>query len=368
MDKKMISSNRNWLNSIRSQVVFYQRSNKRPRNDPDFRWEWIDPPVNIMRDMANRALNMLGLRCDEPSLDWLNSYAEQLWESRSLLNDELSKLLFDATIVLRLTGHQKFYFPRINFDDLFEIVDEEPFDNADLPRDILGVPLKIYDIRLRLHQKIVPMKIVSCKETLNLLNSYRQYLVRRNSFDISPAPGDIVLDCGSCIGDMSLLFAGFVAMQGEVHLFDPIPLHARYCRLQASLNPSLAHVIHINQLAVSNRTYVRNGDKSDSEKIVPGGLAINSYASTSLDDYVSSKLSRVDFIKMDIEGAEMDAIAGAAKIIRKFKPRLAISAYHRPNDLWEIPMRLKSLNQSYEIYFEHHCPVWWESVFYAVQP
>lgn len=363
----MISSNRNWLYSINSQVDFYQRANKRPRNDSEFPWEWVDSPVHIMSNLAKQALHVFGLRRTQSSLDWLNGNAEPLWESRSLLNDELSKLLFDATLVLRLTGHQRFYFPRINFEDLIEILDEKPFHYSDLPKNFLGIPLKIYDIRLREHPNTVPMKIVAYKETLILLNNYRQYLMRRNSEDISPVPGDIVLDCGSCIGDMATLFAGLVSVQGEVHLFDPIPLHARYCRLQASLNPSLAHVFHVNELAVSNRTCVRSGNKADSNTIAPGGLAINSFESTSLDDYASSKLSRVDFIKMDIEGAEMDAIDGAANIIRKFSPRLAISAYHKPDDLWQIPIKLKSLNPNYELYFDHHCPIWWESVFYAVQ-
>lgn len=368
----MISSNRNWLNSINWQIDFYLRGNQKRRTDPEFHWASIDSetmsPVKIMRDLAKRALHMFGWRGPRQvlSLEWLQNNAEQLWESRSLLNDELSKLLFDATLVLRLTGHHRFYFPRIDFDDLVEIVDENPFRNSDLPRDYIGIPLKIFDIRLREHPNAFPIKMVACKETFILLNSYRQYLMRRNSVDISPVPGDIVLDCGACIGDMSLLFAGLVAMQGEVHLFDPIPLHARFCRLQASLNPSLAHVLHVNELAVSNHTYVTSGDKSDSDIIEPGGLAVNSFASTSLDDYASTKLSRVDFIKMDIEGAEMDAIDGAMKIIREFKPRLAISAYHKPDDLWEIPIKLKSLNPNYKLYFGHHSPINWESVFYAV--
>ena len=365
----MISSNRNWLNSINWQVGFYQHSNKKRRTDPEFPWALVDSSVQTFRDLVKGALQILGLcRSQEILLlEWLNSNAESLWESRSLLNDELSKLFFDATLILRLTGHRQFYFPRIDFDDLVEIVDEKPFHNSDLPKDYLGIPLKLFEVRLRDHPNAAPIKIVSGKEFLILLNSYRQYCVRRNSVDISPVPGDIVLDCGACIGDISLLFAGLVAMQGEVHLFDPIPLHARYCRLQVSLNPSLAQVIHINELAVSNRTFVTMGDKSDSDKIAPGGLAIDSFSSTSLDDYVSSKLSRVDFIKMDIEGAEMDAIDGAAKIIQEFKPRLAISAYHKPEDLWEIPIKLKSLNPSYELYFGHHSPACFESVFYAVQ-
>jgi FkbM family methyltransferase len=371
--EKMTGSNSNWINSINRQIDFYQRASPRRRTDPGFPWALVDPktrsPFQIINDRAKQALRKLGLRRKRPEkspLEWLNGHAEPLWESRSLLNDELSKLLFDMTLVLRVTEHQRFYFPRIDFDDLLEIVDEKPFHDADLPADYLGLPLKLFEIRLGKSPNALPLKLVSCKETLVLLNNYRQYFVRRNSMDISPRPGDIVLDCGACIGEISLLFAGLVAGQGEVHLFDPIPLHTCYCRLQASLNPSLAHVFHVNELAVGNRTQMTSGDKSDSDKIAPGGLAINSFASTSLDDYAGRRLRRVDFIKMDIEGAEMDAIDGAAKIIREFKPRLAISAYHKAEDFYEIPFKLKSLNPGYELYFGHHSPVGWEIVFYAV--
>lgn len=364
---------RNWLNSINWQVDFYQRSNKKRRNDLEFPWTLVDskiaPPVKILRALANRSMNMFGLRSSKQklSLEWLNSNAEPLWESRSLLNDELSRLLFDLALVLRLTGYRQFYFPRLYFDDLIDVVDEKPFQNSDLPRDFLGIPLKLFEIRLREYPSIAPLKIVASNDGFNLLNSYRHYLLQRNSINISPLSGDIVLDCGAGIGDISLLFAGLVGRQGEVHLFDPIPLHIRFCRLQASLNPPLAQVLHINELAVSNRTFAKAGVKRDSDRIAPAGLAIDSFASTSLDEYASSKLSRVDFIKMDIEGAEMDAIEGAAKIIREFKPRLAISVYHKPNDLWQIPLKLKALNPTYEMYFGHHTPVSWESVFYAVQ-
>lgn len=357
--KRMHTCNRNWIISINEQIGFYQNSNRKIRTDLNFPWSLVDHEIKLSDPLLNRHM--------EQVLEWINRKAELLWESRSLFNDELSKIIFDATLVLRATGFQKFFFPQTYFDDLIEIVDEKPFTDSDLPGDFLGIPLKIFDIRWIDLPHAIPLKIICCREDLILLNRYRQYFVRRHSFDISPVPGDIVLDCGACIGDVSLLFAGLVGRQGEVHMFDPIPIHGRYCRLQASLNPSLAHVLHVNELAVGNRTYVKHGDKSDSDKIEPGGLAINSYASTSLDEYASSKLSHIDFMKMDIEGAEMDAIDGAVKIIREFKPRLAISVYHKPEDLWEIPIKLKSLNPGYELYFGRHSPVIWESVIYAVQ-
>ena len=368
----MNSSRLNWLDSLSWQAEFYQRANRRHRTEPDFSGVWGDDadtsPIRIFRALAKETLHILGLHTtgEKIIIEWLRTNAEPLWESRSLLSDEVSRLLYDDVILLRLTGHQQFYFPRIDFEDIIEIIAEKPFQNSDLPKDYCGLPLKLFDIRLTERPDVPQLKIIACKEALVSLNSSRQYLIRRKSVDISPVAGDIVLDCGACIGDMSLLFAGLVGAKGAVHSFDPIPLHARYGRLQASLNPALAHVMHINELAVSDRTFLTKGDKSDTDKIVPGGLAVNYFASTSLDDYASGRLNRVDFIKMDIEKAEMSALSGAERIIKEFKPRLAISVYHKPEDLWQIPLKLKALNPAYELHFGHHSPILWESVVYAV--
>ncbi len=283
-----------------------------------------------------------------------------------MLKDDLSKLLFDSTLVLRLTGAQRYYYPRTDFEDLIQIVGEEPFQSAELPTHYLGLPLKVFDVVLCSRPEVDRIRIVDTKAQLSLLNSYRQYLVTRGTADVSPGPGDIVLDCGACIGEVSTLFAALVGKEGQVHAFDPVPLHSRYCRLQAELNPALAPSLHVNILAVGNRTRVVKGSKSDTDKITPGGLGVDSFNTTTLDDYAKGSLKRVDYIKMDIEGAELEAIEGASNLIREFKPRLAISAYHKANDLWEIPEKLKSLNPDYELFFGHHSPIQWESVFYAV--
>lgn len=61
------------------------------------------------------------------------------------------------------------------------------------------------------------------------------------------------------------------------------------------------------------------------------------------------RLPRVDFIKMDIEGAEMQALAGARATISRWKPRLAISAYHLYDDFFRIPERICEINPAYKI-------------------
>lgn len=57
-----------------------------------------------------------------------------------------------------------------------------------------------------------------------------------------------------------------------------------------------------------------------------------------------------NYIKMDIEGAELNALNGAEKLIKKYKPVLAISVYHKYNHLYEIPYLIKSWNLGYKLY------------------
>jgi hypothetical protein len=70
---------------------------------------------------------------------------------------------------------------------------------------------------------------------------------------------------------------------------------------------------------------------------------------------------------MDIEGSEIEALKGAADTIRTKKPRLAISVYHKPEDIIEIPAFLKELTPDYKFYLRHDCLVnLTETILYAV--
>lgn len=73
----------------------------------------------------------------------------------------------------------------------------------------------------------------------------------------------------------------------------------------------------------------------------------------------------VTFIKMDIEGAEMEALEGAQKTIERCKPKLAISIYHKEDDLWEIPYYILKKYPWYKIYIRHYALTTNETVMYA---
>ena len=73
----------------------------------------------------------------------------------------------------------------------------------------------------------------------------------------------------------------------------------------------------------------------------------------------------IDFLKLDIEGCEVEALHGARKLISAQQPFLAIAGYHRWDDLWKIPMLIHALNPGYRIDLRLHCANSFDAVFYA---
>ena len=86
-----------------------------------------------------------------------------------------------------------------------------------------------------------------------------------------------------------------------------------------------------------------------------------------LDDIIPED-EKVTFIKMDIEGAEYDALKGAKETIQRCKPRLAICIYHNAKDYIRIPMLIKQLVPEYKLYIRHHSIGRDETVCYAFVP
>lgn len=83
-----------------------------------------------------------------------------------------------------------------------------------------------------------------------------------------------------------------------------------------------------------------------------------------LDDVVEEH--KPTYIKLDIEGAEEEALYGMKNTILEFHPKLAISIYHKAADLWELPLLIRSLSASYNIYMRHYSNGLHETVCYAI--
>ena len=85
----------------------------------------------------------------------------------------------------------------------------------------------------------------------------------------------------------------------------------------------------------------------------------------SLDEYFRDREPRIDMIKADVEGSELALLQGAQEIIRRDRPNLAISLYHKLTDYFELPLYIKSLVPEYHLRICHHSTSCTGTVVYA---
>ena len=98
------------------------------------------------------------------------------------------------------------------------------------------------------------------------------------------------------------------------------------------------------------------------EKLAP--VSTLEVESKTIDDFIPEH-ERIGLIKMDIEGAEYAALKGAEKVIKKDKPRLAISIYHNPSDYWRICELIHEFSSDYKFAVRHHANNHLDTVLYA---
>ncbi len=76
----------------------------------------------------------------------------------------------------------------------------------------------------------------------------------------------------------------------------------------------------------------------------------------------------VSFIKMDVEGAELSALAGAATLLIRHRPIVAVTAYHHSEHLWQLPQLLRRLAPDHRLFLRRYAEECWETVYYAIPP
>jgi FkbM family methyltransferase len=167
---------------------------------------------------------------------------------------------------------------------------------------------------------------------------------------------DTVFDVGSCWGDSALYFANLVK-NGRVYAFEPNNKSLKILKTNLKLNPNLQKRIKLIErpLWSSSNQNLHIVESGPGTTVHPDSLDTNNdKLSISIDDFVSSnKIKKLDFIKMDIEGAELPVLKGASKVIKRFKPKLAISIYHSLDDFVNIPNHIKSTYPFYNLYLKH---------------
>jgi FkbM family methyltransferase len=167
---------------------------------------------------------------------------------------------------------------------------------------------------------------------------------------------EIFVDCGAYTGDTVRSFLQQTNGQFEKLLtFEPDPANfKKLVELVASLPRDIAQRIKTSDLALGRRSeqlYFSAQGVASSSLSASGSILIKSEP---LDLLLVGESPT--YIKMDIEGAEIDALEGATQTIRTHLPIMAISVYHLQDHIWNVPLLLHSLSDSYKFYLRRYTP------------
>jgi len=184
-----------------------------------------------------------------------------------------------------------------------------------------------------------------------------------SAFEFGKHGQEYVADCGAYTGDTLLEFVRLAKMlrDGKYYAFEADPRTVG--ELQNTITRhGLTDFTEVYPYAVWHEStrLAFDCDASSSSVNAQGSIVVDA---RKLDDVLAGK--PVTLIKMDIEGAEHNALQGAESIIRTQKPKLAISLYHKPEDLWKIPQYLTSVVPEYRYWARWHSYRTTEFVLYA---
>lgn len=173
---------------------------------------------------------------------------------------------------------------------------------------------------------------------------------------------EVFVDGGAYTGDTLLTFLRLSGSKSaRCHAFEPDPATAARLTATVEKRGLRGVTVHNKGLWSAPATLPFSVWHGTSASAVSGAGEVTVEA-----DAVDRAAPDATFIKLDVEGAELEALRGAAETIRRNRPKLAVCVYHKPGDLFEIPLFIESLVPEYRLYLRQHQPVACETVLYAV--
>lgn len=215
---------------------------------------------------------------------------------------------------------------------------------------------KVFDLLL-LYRKTNNRKYL--KEAFD--DSHRQYFPTDDIFLIND--NEIFIDAGGYDGSTTIDFYNWSGNNyKKSYILEADETLFNVCKEKIKLR-------HIPNTEILNKAaYYKTGYVSfDASNFDTGSAMISDdgrkVETITIDEMLNG--SEATYIKMDIEGGEMDALLGAKKTIHTFRPKLAISIYHWDDDLWKIPFYLMSEYPFYKFYIRHYTKITAETILYA---
>jgi FkbM family methyltransferase len=319
-------------------------------------------PQPFLQELKESVFCLFATSLTKHRRDWLlESWLKRFEQPFEVLYKQLapgSRNLLVDVIAFRMMGFRKIKLP-LNNNEYWEILEKVKKlgnTNDTINPNFLDIILEKFDL------SAVGYNIQLYFNYLAIATDFvvEQYVLKVNGrAEIEAKPGDTVLDVGGCWGDTALYFAHKVGNNGKVYSFEFIPgniaIHTKNCSLNPHLQPQIELIKHPVSDTSDQTIYYKDFGPASKIEMTPFDGQTGSTTTITIDDFVSRyQVEKVDFIKMDIEGAEPFALKGAINTIRKFKPKLAIANYHSMEDFTDIPNWIASLGLGYKLHLGHY--------------
>lgn len=275
--------------------------------------------------------------------NYYKKHLDKYQEIFTLLSNDLSKITYEKIISYRI----KAFHP-------------ESIDLNDLPMPILMQyeQEKNADLFYRLLPEKIPPALrgaIAFKLSVDPY-SYLNIVKYSNKREI--------LNIGA-YNNTSVMFA-FNSRKSNIYAFEPqLLIHEDNVKLSA-IFPEIKPICKgVWQESCDLPFFINNcdlGGTTSSHVSMQGTCTIEA---VSIDDFTSENKIMPDFVKIDIEGNEMEALKGGENTISKYLPDLAISIYHKPEHLYQIPVWIKSISDKYKLYISHKYYGFTETVCFA---
>lgn len=297
------------------------------------------------------------LRYDEAVLSWITLHHDMLgWLYNRLADDASRRVLID-TLAYRLLGFHKV---QIGEPDLIIRVRKthDIVQTCKTKSKILRAPAP-YDWfnEYNLHAAGFPLYVFGTDAIVRQTFVLEQYKYVDTGTTLGPRTGETVIDAGAGWGDTALWAAHYVGPGGSVHAFEPGDANQRILSSNLERNPEYIDRITVVPAALSDREaegvhLIQNGLGT---RLADGnGDAVSETRMITLDRYLAdSMIEKIDFVKIDVEGAEFAVLRGGRITISTSRPIVAVAVYHQLDDLIEIPQLMEDYLPGSLFYLGH---------------
>ncbi len=254
--------------------------------------------------------------------------------------------------------HRNIFYPAFFYED-YETFLEQNIDRIDNIYNLIADELS-----KNIFKNYIKGLLKKDTDIMQNIDTYPQYFIDDIfTFSKEEVLVDVGAYTGGSIGEFYIHVNGdfkyIYSFELDKNNFEKIP---NYIRMFMDEN-TLQKVKLINKGLYSQNTTCHINSEGASSAISNEASNENTAQLTKLDDEITVPPT---FIKMDIEGSELEALKGGAETIRKYKPKLAICCYHKAEDIFELPEFILKLNPNYKIHFRHHSAGRLEFVMYCV--